>query len=105
MSILLRSPRRGSIIFVLSVALVVGVLLYRSRLLLGLLFEDGSQDAIYPALILTPNAQVNDSQVQLIPKIIHQTYVNTSLPEVWKKQQEQLLSLHKDYVYMVRDVA
>lgn len=98
MTIRPRPSRRGPILFILAVAVVVGILLHRSRLLIGLLFEDGSHNAIYPAVIL---AQDPPEGNQLIPKIIHQTYKNASLPKVWAEQQRQLLDLHQDYEYMV----
>lgn len=90
--------RRGPILFLLGVVVVVGILLHRSRLLIGLLFEDGAHNAIYPAVILGPDAPEG---AQLIPKIIHQTYKNASLPAIWAEQQRQLLDLHQDYEYMV----
>ena len=98
MTIRPRPSRRGPILFVLCVVLVVAILLHRSRLLLGLLFEDGAHNAIYPAAIIAQDAPKGSP---LIPKIIHQTYKNTSLPLMWAEQQKQLLDLHPDYEYMV----
>ena len=100
MTIRPRTSRRGPILFILAVVVVVGILLHRSRFLIGLLFEDGSRNAIYPAVIL---AQDQSEANQLIPKIIHQTYKNASLPTVWVEQQRQLLELHEDYEYMVSE--
>jgi mannosyltransferase OCH1-like enzyme len=37
----------------------------------------------------------------MIPKIIHQTYINTSIPEQWKSGQQSCIDLHADYEYMV----
>ncbi|KKY14813.1 putative mipc synthase [Diplodia seriata] len=34
-----------------------------------------------------------------IPKIIHQTYANRTIPDHWKKAQQSCLDLHPDYEY------
>ncbi|EKG09054.1 hypothetical protein MPH_13964 [Macrophomina phaseolina MS6] len=40
-----------------------------------------------------------------IPKIIHQTYANTSIPDHWKPAQQSCLDLHPDYEYKELGVA
>lgn len=39
---------------------------------------------------------------QYIPKIIHQTYINESVPEHWREAQRSCIDLHEDYEYKVR---
>jgi hypothetical protein len=83
------------------VVVIVTVLLYRSRFLLGLLFENGSRDAIYPSSILSSISEIKQDQPQLIPKIIHQTYRREEIPEHWREGQKALKELHPDWEYMV----
>jgi mannosyltransferase OCH1-like enzyme len=96
-----RASRRGLVVFLLFVLTVVATILYRSRLLFGLLLEDGLRTAIYPAELIAELEHEHDSHSDVIPKIIHQTYKNTSLPAIWLEQQNQTLALHEDYEYMV----
>lgn len=42
-----------------------------------------------------------DERPQLIPKIIHQTYVNDTVPERWREAQKSCVDLHEDYEYKV----
>jgi hypothetical protein len=93
-----RSARRGSLIFALFVILVVAILLHRSRLLFGLLFENGSRDTVYPTEYLLDN--INDTQL-LIPKIIHQTFRDEDIPKHWIPAQQAVKDFHPDYEYMV----
>jgi mannosyltransferase OCH1-like enzyme len=37
----------------------------------------------------------------LIPKIIHQTWTNTTIPPLWKQAQQSCLSKHEDWQYML----
>ncbi|KAI9808695.1 MAG: hypothetical protein M1825_003847 [Sarcosagium campestre] len=64
-----------------------------------LLIEDCSHDAIHRAEIPAPGSGLIDNRPQLIPKIIHQTYVNESLPAHWKDAQQSCVRLHDDYEY------
>ena len=92
-----RSARRGSLFFLLFVIIVVAVLLHRSRYLLGLLYEDGSRDAIDVS-----SMEVVGNGTLLIPKIIHQTYKTEDIPAHWREGQRVLKELHQDWEYMVR---
>jgi mannosyltransferase OCH1-like enzyme len=56
--------------------------------------EDGHEDAISKAELPAPGKPQIDSRPQLIPKILHQTYINTSIPEVWQGAQQSCLDLH-----------
>ncbi len=71
--------------------------------LLMLLVDNGrARDAIQHAEIPMPNsAALLDGRPQLIPKIIHQTWVNTSIPTHWRAPQQSCLDLHQDYEYKV----
>jgi mannosyltransferase OCH1-like enzyme len=94
--------RRGVLIF-LVVNLVILSLLVRSVFtLLSLLVEDASADAIHRAELPSPNSSLIEQRPQIIPKIIHQTYKNETIPEVWKEAQQSCIDLHPDYEYIVR---
>lgn len=94
--------RKGVVIF-LSINVLIIIFLIRSVFtLLTLLVEDGSADSIHSAEIPAPNSPLIDSRPQLIPKIIHQTYVNDSVPEHWREAQKSCVDLHEDYEYKVR---
>lgn len=94
---ILRNPRRGAFMFIIFLTLTVLILLHRSRYLIGLLFENGGRDAV-----ITSDLPENSTLPLLIPKIIHQTYKNTELPEHWKEAQNALKFYHPDYEYKVR---
>ncbi|KAL8970040.1 MAG: hypothetical protein Q9183_001703, partial [Haloplaca sp. 2 TL-2023] len=91
--------RRGLAIFLIINALIIIWLVHSVYTLLTLLVEDGSADAIHSAEIPAPNSPLIDNMPQIIPKIIHQTYVNESVPEVWREAQRSCIDLHEDYEY------
>jgi len=91
--------RRGTIVFLIINLLVIGFLLNAFSTLISLLFEDGASDAIHRAEIPAPGSDLIDNRTQLIPKIIHQTYINSSIPAQWKAGQQSCLDLHADYEY------
>lgn len=93
--------RRGLVIFLAINALIIIFLVHSVFTLLTLLIEDGSADAIHSAEIPAPNSPLIDNLPQLIPKIIHQTYVNESVPEHWRHAQKSCIDLHEDYEYKV----
>lgn len=97
--------RRGLAIFLIINALIVTWLVHSVYTLLTLLVEDGSADAIHSAEIPAPNSPLIDNMPQYIPKIIHQTYVNESVPEVWREAQRSCVDLHEDYEYKVRELS
>jgi hypothetical protein len=94
--------RRGTIIFLVINLLIIGFLLNAFSTLISLLFEDGAADAIHPSEIPAPGSDLIDNRTRLIPKIIHQTYINTSIPSQWKAGQQSCIDLHADYEYKVR---
>ena len=93
--------RRGLAIFLVLNLLIVIFLVRSVFTLLTLLVEDGAADAIHPAEIPAPNSPLIDDRPHLIPKIIHQTYVNDTVPERWREAQKSCIDLHDDYEYKV----
>ena len=94
--------RRGTAIFLVINLTIIAFLVHACSTLIGLLFEDGAADAIPRAEIPAPSSELIDGMKQLIPKIIHQTYINESIPQQWQAGQQSCLEFHKDYEYMVR---
>jgi mannosyltransferase OCH1-like enzyme len=97
--------RRGILIFLISTIVVLGFAVHHVWTLLELLVVDGKEDAILRAELPAPNSGAISERPQLIPKIIHQTYINESVPEHWKAPQQSCIDLHPDYEYKVRPVA
>ncbi|KAI9884757.1 MAG: hypothetical protein M1823_003467 [Watsoniomyces obsoletus] len=91
--------RRTPIIIIITTLVVLGLLIRSVFTLLTLLVEDCSRDAIRHAEIPVPNSSLLNTRPHLIPKIIHQTYANASIPQHWKKPQQSCLALHEDYEY------
>ena len=93
--------RRGLLIFLVAFLVLVSFLVRSVFTLLSLLIEDASADAIHRAELPSPNSSLIEQRPQIIPKIIHQTYKNETIPEVWKEAQRSCLDLHPDYEYIV----
>lgn len=93
--------RRGVTIFLIVVLLILTFVVRNVFTLLSLLIEDASADAIHRAELPSPNSSLIEQRPQIIPKIIHQTYKNESIPEVWKVAQQSCIDLHPDYQYIV----
>jgi len=93
--------RRGVIIFVLINVLIIAFLVRSVFTLLTLLVEDAAEDAIQKSELPAPNSPLIETRPQVIPKIIHQTYKNESIPAHWKPAQQSCLDLHEDYEYML----
>ncbi|KAI9714901.1 MAG: hypothetical protein M1820_000190 [Bogoriella megaspora] len=91
--------RRSILAFLIINIIVIGFLLHSVWTLLSLLVVDGSDQAILPQELPSPKAGKGSNRPDLIPKIIHQTYINDSIPEVWKGAQKSCKDLHKDYEY------
>lgn len=91
--------RRGLAIFLLITVVIVTLLLHSVSTLLSLLIEDASRDAIQRSELPAPNSTLLDSRPQLIPKILHQTYINESIPARWVLAQQSCIGLHPDYEY------
>lgn len=91
--------RKGVLIFLIINIIVIGVLVRNVWTLLELLVVDGSEDRISRAELPAPNSDAISERPQLIPKIIHQTYINESIPPVWQEAQKSCIDLHEDYEY------
>lgn len=94
--------RRGLLIFLLVNLLILSLLIRSVSTLLSLLVEDAAADAIHRAELPSPNSSLIEQRPQIIPKIIHQTYKNETIPEVWVEAQQSCIDLHPDYEYIVR---
>lgn len=70
-------------------------LAYCSLDLLWLAVSDATQNAL-------TEAELNDpTRTPVIPKIIHQTYKNESIPVIWQGSQQECKELHPDYEYIL----
>ncbi|KAF2719566.1 glycosyltransferase family 32 protein [Polychaeton citri CBS 116435] len=87
--------RRAVLLFLIFNVTVILFLLHSVWTLLSLLVVDGTEDAITKSELPAPGSQLIDGRPQIIPKIIHQTYINSSIPQVWKEAQQSCLDLHK----------
>ncbi|KIX10598.1 uncharacterized protein Z518_01682 [Rhinocladiella mackenziei CBS 650.93] len=93
--------RRSLVIFLLITVIIVTLLLHSVSTLLSLLIEDASADAIHRSELPAPNSTLLETRPQLIPKIIHQTYINESIPTQWVPAQKSCIDLHPDYEYIL----
>ena len=83
--------RCGTVAFLAINLLLVGLLLNNFRTLISLLFDGGASDAIIRSEVPAPGSELIDSRLILIPKIIHQTYINESIPDQWKAGQKSCI--------------
>lgn len=88
--------RRPVLLFLLLNIAILAFLVHSVWTLLSLLVVDGSEDVITKAELPAPASMLVDKRPQLIPKIIHQTYKNRSIPEVWQEAQASCLALHPE---------
>ncbi|KAJ9301365.1 CAZyme family GT32 [Paecilomyces variotii] len=93
--------RRGVVIFILVNVLIITFLVRSVFTLLSLLVEDAAADAIHRSDIPSPNSSLIETRPQIIPKIIHQTYKNESIPLHWQEAQQSCIDLHPDYEYIL----
>jgi mannosyltransferase OCH1-like enzyme len=99
MKLLPQSVRRRPRTFALLLLFNFALILHNMLPLLRLLSEDGSFNSIN-AMELISNPQISKNLL-LIPKIIHQTYNNWSIPLKWQKAQNRTRTSHEDYEYKV----
>jgi inositol phosphorylceramide mannosyltransferase catalytic subunit len=93
--------RRGLLGFLLIIFLLLGLAIRSVFTLITLLFEDASADAIRRSELPAPNSTLTNPSPHLIPKIIHQTYINSSIPSRWQAAQQSCIDLHPDYDYIL----
>ena len=96
-----RAVPRGSLLFVILAAFIVSILVYRSRFLFGLLWENGRRDAVVPSEFFSAASEREWNVTAIIPKIIHQTYKTEEIPEHWMAGQKAVKELQPDWEYMV----
>ena len=85
--------RRPVLLFLIFNLAIVAFLLHSVWTLLTLLVVNGSADVISRAELPAPGSDLIDGRPQMIPKIIHQTYINESIPAVWKEPQASCIEL------------
>ncbi|TKA80003.1 hypothetical protein B0A55_02084 [Friedmanniomyces simplex] len=88
--------RRGVLLFLLFNLAVLAFLVNQVWTLLTLLVVDGAEDAITKAELPAPGSNTHDSKAQIIPRIVHQTYKNASIPPVWQEAQASCIALHPE---------
>ena len=96
----MKMPRRSILLLILFNLIFISFLVSSVWTLLSLLIVDGAEDRISRAELPGPQSDVKQ-RVRLIPKIIHQTYINESIPEVWREAVQSCIDLHEDYEYML----
>ena len=65
----------------------------------ALLVENAAFHIVQPSELAVIDLARNSSLPQLIPRIIHQTYSDTSILERWRLAQESCIKMHPDYEY------
>lgn len=78
---------------------ILAFLTYLVSDLISLLYDDSFKDALLSTDLNPPPD--SPPRTQLIPKIIHQTYKNTTIPEKWQEGQQNCIDLHPDYQYIL----
>jgi len=91
--------RRGIIVLLLVNVLTMACLFPSVFTLVTLLVDDVYQDAIYDSELLGGNSSCFSTRPQLIPKIIHQTWINESIPAKWQSAQQSCIDLGGEYEY------
>jgi mannosyltransferase OCH1-like enzyme len=54
---------------------------------------------VYPALQIANVADIGSGEALPVPKLIHQTWKNSEIPEKWQKAHDSCIKLHPDYEY------
>ncbi|CAK1365826.1 Mannosyl phosphorylinositol ceramide synthase CSH1 [Cercospora beticola] len=88
--------RRPVLIFLILNLALIAFLVHSVWTLLELLVINGIEDAITKAELPPMGSEHDLDTKPMIPKIIHQTYINTSIPVVWQEAQQSCLDLHKE---------
>jgi hypothetical protein len=91
--------RKPVLVMTLVIAGVLTGLVYLFSTLIGLLFETGLANAIPPEIL---HERLTWAEARHpIPKILHQTWKNETVPEAWAIAQYSCMDLHPDYQYIV----
>jgi inositol phosphorylceramide mannosyltransferase catalytic subunit len=91
--------RKPLLLLILVVLGILGFAVYLVSTLIALLFETGLRNAISPENLTSRISWTEDRRP--IPKIIHQTWKNETIPEMWSIAQYSCRDLHPDYQYIV----
>lgn len=108
-------PRRKIVVFFIANLILVSFLLHSFWPLICLLVETGETDQISRAEIPAPNSERIGELPQVVPKIIHQTYITCDIapllngtcetknvPRVWDVSKGSCKDLHEhDYEFKV----
>jgi hypothetical protein len=91
--------RRPLLLLIVGVSVLLGGAVWLVSTLIALLFESGLQTAIDPEQLNVRTGWGEDRRP--IPKILHQTWKNETVPEMWSIAQYSCRDLHPDYQYIV----
>lgn len=86
--------RRGILLFLAILTFFLILAVHQVWNLLGLLVYSGREDAITKSELPAPGSEPNYDRPQMIPKIIHQTTKNETIPPVWKEAHESCRAMH-----------
>ncbi|KAJ9300045.1 hypothetical protein DTO271G3_2162 [Paecilomyces variotii] len=89
--------RRRLLILLLTNLLIFILHLCSASTLLSLLIEDAAANGIHRDELPSANSCLIEQRPQIVPNIIHQTYQNETIPEVWVHAQQSCINLHPDY--------
>ena len=96
LAVTLAKMRRSLLVFLLFNIALLGFLVHLVWPLLTLLVVDGRGDAILKSELPSSDSTLISTSPRIIPKIIHQTYKDVSIPAVWKEAQASCLALHPE---------
>lgn len=88
--------RRPLLLFVLVLAALLIFAVHQVWNLLGLLIYSGLDDAIKKSELPGPGSEPTYTRPQMIPKIIHQTTKNETIPPVWREAHESCRAMHTE---------
>ena len=91
--------RKSLFLLIILLLSILGGLVYLFSTFIALLFETGLLSAIPPETLPFRAQWAEDRRP--IPKILHQTWKNETIPEMWSIAQYSCRDLHPDYEYIV----
>ncbi|EMR10868.1 hypothetical protein PNEG_01015 [Pneumocystis murina B123] len=92
--------KRLTLITVIVGLFLVVVLLNRSWFLITLLFENFELERISEWAVLYSDSYKVDTKKEAIPRIIHQTWKNETIPEKWEEAYDSCKKKHPNYEYI-----
>lgn len=88
--------RRGVVLFLLLLFAFLAFAIHTVWTLLSLLVVSGAADAITKEELPALGSSRTGTQPHVIPKILHQTWRNETIPAVWRDAQQSCLDLHSE---------